>query len=81
MGPMWYEGPTSRCTSSVLKPHRSFDAATPTARRRKSSSPMATPFGRPVVPDVYAMTVGHPSPTISGGSTSPCSGAFASAAS
>src|SRR5262245_43895028 len=78
-GPMWYEGPTSRCTSPVSNPQRSFDAATATARRRKSSSPIATPLGRPVVPDVYAMTVGHPSPTTSGGSNSPSSGALPNA--
>ena len=35
-----------------------------------SSGPIATPLGRPVVPDVYAIVVGHASPITSGGSTS-----------
>ena len=35
-----------------------------------SSGPIATPLGRPVVPDVYAIVVGQPSPITSGGSTS-----------
>ena len=53
--PSGTSGPTARCTSSGPRPHRSPPAATPAARRRKSSSPIATPFGRPVVPDVYAI--------------------------
>ncbi len=51
--------------------------ATPAADRRKSPSPMATPLGLPVVPEVYSMVVGQASPTTS---TSPA-GALASAAS
>ena len=41
------------------------------ARRRKSSFPIATPFGRPVVPDVYAIDRRPAVADHSGSSTSP----------